>query len=159
MSDAGLPRLADGGTVVCLASGPSLTTEDVAYVRGRATVIAVNDAVRLAPWADVLYSNDSTWWLRNRAWYWDFLGIKVGASRRYPYTGRNRCVKCGGIPIEGVHRCWRKDMVVLSSVVESGVSFTPGAICHLNNSGSAAINVVPDPPNRSSTISRLFEEF
>lgn len=57
-----LPRLCANGVVVCLATGPSLTPEDVDYVRGKATVIAVNDAHRLAPWADVLYSSDRYWW-------------------------------------------------------------------------------------------------
>lgn len=51
-----------GQTVVCIASGPSLTQADCDYVRGRARVIAVNDGVQLAPWADVLYSSDRYWW-------------------------------------------------------------------------------------------------
>lgn len=57
-----LPRLCDGGTVFCLATGPSLTSFDVDAVRGHGTVIAVNDAHQLAPWADVLYSSDRYWW-------------------------------------------------------------------------------------------------
>lgn len=57
-----LPRLCDSGTVFCLATGPSLTPEDVNAVRGHGTVIAVNDAHLLAPWADVLYSSDRYWW-------------------------------------------------------------------------------------------------
>jgi hypothetical protein len=46
--------------VVCLGGGPSLTAEDVAAVRGQRT-IAINDAYRLAPWADVLYAADRSW--------------------------------------------------------------------------------------------------
>lgn len=49
-------------TIVCIASGPSLTPEDVAYCRGKAEVIVVNDNYRLAPWADVLYATDYGWW-------------------------------------------------------------------------------------------------
>lgn len=45
-----------------LCTGPSLTQEDVDYCRGKATVIAVSDAYRLAPWADVLVSHDKQWW-------------------------------------------------------------------------------------------------
>lgn len=45
-----------------IASGPSLTAEDVNYCQGRATVIVVNDNYRLAPWADVLYAADGAWW-------------------------------------------------------------------------------------------------
>jgi len=47
-----------GETAVCIGGGPSLKAEDVAFVRGRARVIAINDAVKLAQWADVLYVAD-----------------------------------------------------------------------------------------------------
>ncbi len=57
-----VPRLFPNSTIVCLASGPSLTAEDVDYCRGRAPVIAVNDTYRLAPWANVLYACDAKWW-------------------------------------------------------------------------------------------------
>lgn len=47
---------------VCIASGPSLTREDVEAARGKAEVIVVNDCWRLAPWADHLYAADHAWW-------------------------------------------------------------------------------------------------
>jgi hypothetical protein len=53
---------------VCLASGPSLTPEDVETVRKwrRASperwVIVVNTTFRFAPWADELYAMDRAWW-------------------------------------------------------------------------------------------------
>jgi hypothetical protein len=83
-----VPRLCPGGTVVCLGSGPSLTQEDVDAVRGKATVIAINDTFRLAPWADVLWACDAKWWY----WHWkkgvsDFAGLKFSldkAAARYP---------------------------------------------------------------------------
>jgi hypothetical protein len=63
-----LPRLAEqSGTVICIATGPSLTAADVDRVRGRGAVIAINDAHLLAPWADVLYSSDRYWWKYHRA--------------------------------------------------------------------------------------------
>ena len=85
---ATVPRLCPGGTVVCLGSGPSLTPEDVDYVRGKATVIAVNDTFRLAQWADALYACDAKWWY----WHWtkgakDFPGLKFALEAsvsRYP---------------------------------------------------------------------------
>lgn len=55
-------RIWPGETFVILGGGPSLTLADVEAVRGRARVIAVNDAYRLAPWADVLYACDAKWW-------------------------------------------------------------------------------------------------
>lgn len=57
-------------TWVVIASGPSLTDEDVAYVKqarddGRIKgVIAVsNVGLDKAPWADILVSHDSAWWV------------------------------------------------------------------------------------------------
>lgn len=57
-----VPRLFPGETVVCIGGGPSLTPEDVNYCHGKARVIAINDAYKLAPWADVLYACDAKWW-------------------------------------------------------------------------------------------------
>lgn len=51
-----------GKTCAVIASGPSLTPEDVAYCRGKAIVAVVNDNYRLAPWADLLYAADYRWW-------------------------------------------------------------------------------------------------
>lgn len=51
-----------GMTVVCMASGPSMTQADADYCRGKANVITVNSTWRLAPWADVHYSSDDDWW-------------------------------------------------------------------------------------------------
>src|SRR5690606_17577639 len=56
------PRLWPDSTVVLIGGGPSLTAGDVGACRDRARVIAINDAHRLAPWADVLYSSDQRWW-------------------------------------------------------------------------------------------------
>ncbi len=52
-----------GKTVVCIASGPSLTPEDCAVVQTYAhPVIVTNTSFRLCPWADVLFAFDSRWW-------------------------------------------------------------------------------------------------
>lgn len=57
----------EGKTAVLIGGGPSLTTEQVERVRvtheaGKVRVIAINDAYRLAPWADICYFADSEWW-------------------------------------------------------------------------------------------------
>jgi hypothetical protein len=83
-------RIWNGETCVILASGPSLTTDDVAYVRGKARVIVINTTYVLAPWADVLYAADAKVW----RWYWkkgpqgyedctmrDFAGLKFSLTR------------------------------------------------------------------------------
>jgi hypothetical protein len=76
-----------GATVVCIASGPSLTADDCEAVRrwrvdaGAGTrqegsgdasgeqgstrrVIAVNNSFERAPWADAIYGCDRKWWVR-----------------------------------------------------------------------------------------------
>lgn len=53
--------MAPVGPGVVIACGPSLTAEDVNACKG-ATVYAVNDAYRLAPWADHLFACDYSWW-------------------------------------------------------------------------------------------------
>lgn len=47
---------------VIVASGPSLTQEDVDHIKDKAFVIAINESYRMCPWADVLYACDLTWW-------------------------------------------------------------------------------------------------
>ena len=51
----------EGLTVACVASGPSLTTEDCERARHLPTV-AVNTSFRRAPWAQVIYAQDDAWW-------------------------------------------------------------------------------------------------
>ena len=48
-----------------IATGPSLTAEQVEKVRHLRTV-AVSDAYRLAPWAEALVSVDKAWWIHHR---------------------------------------------------------------------------------------------
>jgi len=78
-----VPRLWPGATVICLGSGPSLVPGDVDALasRGRQRqphyVIAVNDAYRLAPWADVLYAPDARWW------GWHGAGASSFPGRKY----------------------------------------------------------------------------
>lgn len=52
-----------GRTVVCIASGPSLTADDVDVVReaGHPTIV-VNRSFRLAPWANILFAMDAYFW-------------------------------------------------------------------------------------------------
>lgn len=48
-------------TWAVIATGASLTKAQVESVRGL-SVVAISDAYKLAPWADVLLSNDRAWW-------------------------------------------------------------------------------------------------
>jgi hypothetical protein len=50
-------------TVVCVASGPSLTAEDCETARlSGHPVVVVNTSFKLCPWADVLFGYDAKWW-------------------------------------------------------------------------------------------------
>lgn len=91
-----VPRIWSGETAVILASGPSMTAELAASVRGRARAIAVNNqgiptenaagelVPAFAPWADVLYAADLHFWNHNRAAALAFAGMKVTIQGAFP---------------------------------------------------------------------------
>jgi hypothetical protein len=67
-----------GRTVVCIASGPSLTAADCELVHAAAVpTIVTNTTIRLAPWADVLMGFDKAWWLAHTAELVDYAGRRV----------------------------------------------------------------------------------
>lgn len=71
-------------TCVVLATGASLTPEQVAHVRnaheaGRCKAIAVSNAYQLAPWADALVANDMKWW-RQHPEAFKFAGLRFCGS-------------------------------------------------------------------------------
>jgi hypothetical protein len=120
-----VPRIWSGETVVCLATGPSLTQTDVDYCRGKARVIAINDAVRMAPWADVLYSSDRYWWPRHNG-VPSFTGAKFGIGSS---VGKfNGFVK-------------HPDVRVLKNTGYTGLELEPTGLRNGKNSGYAAINL------------------
>lgn len=69
-----------GETVFCLASGPSLTAEVCGRIRGRRAIV-VNSSARLAPWADVLYFTDSSWYEPRRDLVAGWPGLVISMSR------------------------------------------------------------------------------
>lgn len=70
-----VPKLWPGDTVVVIGGGSSLTPEDVNYVRGKARVIAIKEAIQLAPWSDAMYACDDKWWRFYRGAP-DFTGLR-----------------------------------------------------------------------------------
>jgi hypothetical protein len=119
-----VPRLWPGSTVVCIGGGPSLTPDDVAYVRGKARVIAINNAYQLAPWGDVLWATDSTWWRQHKG-VPSFQGLKFSAGISGAYDDCDvRLLKCKR-GLKGMQ----------------GLSLDPDAIQHGKNGGHASINV------------------
>ena len=114
-----VPRLLRGGTVVCLGGGPSLTAEDVAAVRSRAVVVAINDVYKLAPWAEVLYAADAKWW----KWHHgapSFPGMK--------FTLQPEAARWPGVQ-------------VLQNTGERGLETAPTGLRTGRNSGYQAINL------------------
>lgn len=121
---APVPRLWPGSTVVCLGTGPSLTQADVDACRGRARVIAVNDAYRLAPWADVLYAADYKWWRIHQ-------GVPTFAGRKFS-------IMADGIQIAQQEY---RDVHILRNTGRDGLELEPNALRTGLNSGYQAINL------------------
>ncbi|EJN11848.1 hypothetical protein PMI42_04863 [Bradyrhizobium sp. YR681] len=69
-----------GETIFCLASGPSLTADICARIRGRRT-IAINSSAVLAPWASVLFFTDSSWYEARRDLVANWCGLVISMSR------------------------------------------------------------------------------
>lgn len=115
----GVAQLWPGSTIVCLGGGPSLTPADVETCRGRAKVIAISDAYRLAPWADVLYSCDAKWWDYHKGAA-DFRGLKFA--------------------LEPGAAQW-PDMQIVKHMGTDGLETDPAGVRTGQNSGYQAINL------------------
>ena len=70
-----------GDTVLCVASGPSLDTDDIDYAKGRCRVIAINDNYQTAPFADILYACDLKWWDWHKGAP-EFAGLKYSMDKK-----------------------------------------------------------------------------
>ena len=90
-----VPRRWPESTIVLIAGGRSLTAQQICVVwrarkTGRCRVIAINDAYRIAPWADVLYFADGSvkWygWHKDRPEFKAFRGMRltIEAADRAP---------------------------------------------------------------------------
>jgi hypothetical protein len=81
-----VPRAWEGEAAFVLGGGDSLRGFDAGRLKGHGRVIAVNDAFRIAPWADVLYFGDRKWFDWNRGSLGMFRGehivtrVEVGAT-------------------------------------------------------------------------------
>ena len=79
--------LLNGGTVLVIGSGPSLTQADVDYARARVDLtIVINDAYLMAPDADALWAADDKWLVK---WHHGCVAAHVHHGKHYPaFTGR-----------------------------------------------------------------------
>ena len=108
----------DNQTVLIFAPGPSLPKLWRNGDSAPCPSIAVGDAWRITPWADVLYHSDAQWW-RHYHSVPDFGGLRVG------------CHECGNVP------------GVLNLELSGTEGFDPrlGWLRHGSNSGAAAIHL------------------
>lgn len=106
-------------TWACVGTGPSLTDDDVQSLMGRVRVIAINDAVRLCPWADVLYACDGKWINQ-------YQGVPSFPREKYSMTVNSRR-----------YPAWVK----LRNAGPVGLSRDPSSLCTGSNSGYQAINL------------------
>ena len=118
-----IPKKYEGETVVILATGPSLSEEQVNYVKGKARVITVNNSYQLAPWADIHVACNDNWW----DYYWKndevLRNMKADKYTRYQ------------------HQADEFGITFIDSIVKDGLSKDPSVI-HINKgSGPIAINV------------------
>ena len=119
-----VPREWAGETAVIIATGPSLTPDDVNYCQGKARVIAVNNAHELAPWADVLYACDAKWW------HWH-QGVPS-------FTGPKWSLEHSAW---GTHRARYPDIQRLRNTGTKGLERDPSALRNGRNSGYQAVNL------------------
>jgi hypothetical protein len=83
-----VPRMWEGATVAILASGPSMSQRVADSVRNVPT-IAVNNCYELAPWAEMLYAADSSWWDHHAQRALKFAGLKVTCHESVTYRAVN----------------------------------------------------------------------
>lgn len=128
---ATVPRLLpDGGTVLVMGSGPSLTQADVTLAREHVqAVVAVNDSYKLAPDATVLYAADVRWW----GWHKGADAAHVVGTVKYPaFTGSFRyCL--ARTPYDGVQ--------ILRRGPKTGLTLDPGKVALGLNGVYQSINV------------------
>lgn len=120
-----VPPMWRGETVVCVAGGPSLTQEQVDFCRGKARMIAVNDAYLMAPWADIHYFCDGRWfrWHRDRPEFKAVTSLQVTLDTK---------VAEDNPAIRYVHN---------TSGPKKGLCLKPGHINNGRNSGYQVVNL------------------
>ena len=124
----GLRPLA-GGCVIA-APGPSLDLAPLWLTDGRLPTIAVQDAYRRLPNADILYGCDSKWW-KARNWVSDFQGERwcVHAAEQHDFSSQ--------VTIEEADQHGLK----MVDGYKGNRFMEKGGICYGDNSGFQAINL------------------
>lgn len=117
-------------TFVCVASGPSLTLEQIDYCKGKAKVLVINTNYLYALWADYHYACDQHWWL----WHEDnpellrFKGQKFTQDSSWESANLERIKQ-------------KHSVTVIPSKAGKGLSTEPNLIYQGSHSGYQAINL------------------
>lgn len=96
-----VPREWEHETCFILGGGPSLRGFDAGVLAGRGRVIAINNAYLLAPWADVLFYCDRSWWQAHRA---EALRVFRGRYRVSIGTSEDGTLLLRSTGVEGLER-------------------------------------------------------
>jgi hypothetical protein len=137
-------RAWQGKTVVCIASGPSLTKDSLELVRlareaDTVRVIAVNDNYLVAPWADLVYFADHRWWKWHtegidKAWPWARFTAQEVREAFARFRGQKVTIKHDPVA-KG------PDIFTLKNDGGEGISSKPDAVRTGSNSGYQAMNI------------------
>lgn len=116
---------------IVAASGPSLTAETAEAVAASGLpVLAVNDAYKRLPQADILYACDAAWW-RERFGARDFAGERwssIGRPGRFRHNDKSK--------EQRLH-----DLRLVFGADGTGFSFDPETIHYGSNSGFQGVNL------------------
>lgn len=122
-----MPRLWPGSTIVCIGSGPSLTTQDIVEARrSGAILVAINNACFVCSGCDclpdVLYAGDAQWW----AWHRD---VPDDLLPYYQFT------------LQPEAKAFRWTVRVLNWRLKDGIDHDPSRLATGGHGGFQAINL------------------
>lgn len=133
-----------GKTVVCIASGPSTTFEQLEMVkaaraREAVRVIAVNDMYLVAPWADICYFADTRWygWQKQgiaKSWPWIKFSAEEARKAFESFSGQK-------VKIDHPEAISDPQVLVLKNLGCEGLSLQQNGIHTGINSGYQALNI------------------
>lgn len=140
-------------TVVLIGGGPSLTLEQMAPVQaaheaGHVHVVAINDAYLWAPWADINYFADASWWQQHTDGVAKpMLKLSAGQVReRFAAFPGQKCSienQVGNIADDAVHILRNARLDTNGRGIHGyGLSLDPGALVTGKNGGFQSLNLV-----------------
>lgn len=125
-----IDRAWEGKTVVCIASGPSVTKDQLEQVRAARErdairVAVVNDMYLVCPWADLLYFADAVWW----KWHTD------GIAKSWPWAK---------FTVEEVRKAFAEFSGQKVTVFNTGMNVKDGAVFMLHHESTAGLSEKPN---------------